>query len=391
MKIDEYLEKMKLIQKHIQTFIESSEDDEENFKVLNQIFEEQKIFNDRHEFKSVLYLISKIANNHFPSPNFFNKIEQILTKVQDEIKKNFSNTEIFHIFQKNKRILLFLIKSKMMIIDKSIYSIMKAERNQKFKYLEFFYPEVKTFCEETFIENFSKTIPDNFEEKREQGENDSYICSLIRKDLIEEFVSYVNRTNLSISGQIPTSIFETNHFLIKKPETTLIEYAAFFGSIQVFQYLRLNKIELMPSLWLYSIHGRNGELIHLLEENHVNASEYDNDFKKCLRESIKCFHSELTNYFRNHYIQEKDEIKFDSFSNIFDFYNFDQIEKTMIDQYSFYFLCKNDYFVLVDFLLNSGKIDVNSLIDCKDNILYCVFLKNTVSNIIFIDDIPNIF
>ena len=129
------------------------------------------------------------------------------------------------------------------------------------------------------------------------------------------------------------------------------------------------------SLWLYSIHGRNGELIHLLEENHVNASEYDNDFKKCLRESIKCFHSELTNYFRNHYIQEKDEKKFDSFSNIFDFYNFDQIEKTMIDQYSFYFLCKNDYFVLVDFLLNSGKIDANSLIDCQDNILYCVFLK----------------
>ena len=76
-----------------------------------------------------------------------------------------------------------------------------------------------------------------FDEKLKIGENDSYICHLIRNDSIEKFVIFVNQTNLNLSSQIKSSIFETNLFLIKNDETTLIEYAAFFGSIQIFQYL----------------------------------------------------------------------------------------------------------------------------------------------------------
>ena len=30
----------------------------------------------------------------------------------------------------------------------------------------------------------------NYEEKRQEGENDSYICSLIREDSVEEFIAY---------------------------------------------------------------------------------------------------------------------------------------------------------------------------------------------------------
>ena len=39
----------------------------------------------------------------------------------------------------------------------------------------------------------------DFEEKRQKGENDSYVCSLIRNDSVEEFVTYLNQTNLSFS------------------------------------------------------------------------------------------------------------------------------------------------------------------------------------------------
>ena len=103
--------------------------------------------------------------------------------------------------------------------------------------------EVSSFCGEGF---------DTFEKKCLEGENDSYICTLIRNDSVEEFI-----TNFS---QISNSIFETNLFLIENIPT-IIEYASFFGSIQIFQYLKYNNIKLEPSLWLCAIHGKNAEII----------------------------------------------------------------------------------------------------------------------------------
>lgn len=51
----------------------------------------------------------------------------------------------------------------------------------------------------------------------------------------------------------PSSIFEANSYLIEKKTQTLIEYAAFFGSIQIIKYLHFNNVELDPSLWIYVI------------------------------------------------------------------------------------------------------------------------------------------
>ena len=41
---------------------------------------------------------------------------------------------------------------------------------------------------------------DEFEQKCEIGENDSYICSLIRKDSIEEFITYVNEKVIPLTS-----------------------------------------------------------------------------------------------------------------------------------------------------------------------------------------------
>ena len=136
----------------------------------------------------------------------------------------------------------------------------------------YLYPKIKEFIdeklqkqiEELILQKYSETIS-SFEEKCQIGENDSYICSLIRSDSVEEFISYVNRTNLSLLTKIKPSFYETNSFLIDK-EPTLIEYASFFGSIQIIQYLKYNKVPLTSSLRLYAIHSNNPELIHFLEE-----------------------------------------------------------------------------------------------------------------------------
>ena len=109
---------------------------------------------------------------------------------------------------------------------------------------------------------------ENFDKKVLEGENDNYICSLIRDDSIKEFVSYTSRSGISLSSTlIKNSIFETNSFLLENEKISLIEYSAFFGSIQIFQYLKMNNVELTPKLWLYSIHGNNANLFRLLESD----------------------------------------------------------------------------------------------------------------------------
>ena len=98
------------------------------------------------------------------------------------------------------------------------------------------------------------------------------ICTLIQKDSVEEFISYVNTQSISLKCTISPSIYETNQILDEN-EVTLIEYATFYRSIQIFQYLKYNNVELTPSLWLYGIHSNNPEILHILEENKVQFPE----------------------------------------------------------------------------------------------------------------------
>ena len=70
---------------------------------------------------------------------------------------------------------------------------------------------------------------------------------------------------MKLKRSIQRSIFETNQFLFNKTPT-LIEYAAFFGSIQIFNYLLLNHVTITPSLYIYVIHGAHPEIIQIIEE-----------------------------------------------------------------------------------------------------------------------------
>ena len=96
---------------------------------------------------------------------------------------------------------------------------------------------------------------------------------------------------------------------------SLIEYAAFFGSIQIFNYLLKNKVELTSSLWNYAIHSRNPKIIHCLEEKRINPEieiKDDEDkikkiisYENCLYDSIKCHHNELKNYIQKKYMPDE--------------------------------------------------------------------------------------
>lgn len=153
-----------------------------------------------------------------------------------------------------------------------------------------------------------------FEKKREIGENDNYIFKLIREDSIQEFVCYMNLNNIQFSSNIEQSEFETNRLLMKS-DVSLIEYAAFFGSIKIFQYLRTIVAEIEPFIWIYAIHSNNEKLIHLLESE--NIEYYKDSYEDLIHESIKCHNNQLVKYFINYY---HDCLKGDSsitFSKVF--------------------------------------------------------------------------
>lgn len=65
----------------------------------------------------------------------------------------------------------------------------------------------------------------------------------------------------------------------------MIKYAAFFGSIQIIQYLIFNRVQLKSSIWFYTILSNDAELIHLLEQNEVQPKQKSTFFKFTFKSS----------------------------------------------------------------------------------------------------------
>ncbi|KAK8895386.1 hypothetical protein M9Y10_023849 [Tritrichomonas musculus] len=344
MEVSNYIQKNLDLYRYVLEFIDSENDDEE-YQVFYQEFENA----NKDEIRLFVLLIAKICKNHFRCPHFFKKIESIILHFENQIKHIFTYAEIFDLFESNLRILLFLIQKN--IFPPEEYYIQKR--------IEF----DKEYQQIDSIEAF--------EEKRQIGENDSEICKLIRSDSVVDFIVYISQRNIKVSSQIPDSIYETNSFILKL-RTTLIEYAAFFGSIEIFKYLRISKAEMSSSIWLYAIHGRNPEIIHILEED-----KFPRNHQKCIEEAIKCHHNEIANYIQDN------EKKFDDYSDSYNdndseydyeckidvpfgirYYNFEFIHENFFsEKSSFYILCKFGYFSLARLYLESKGIDQSFLID----------------------------
>ena len=121
-----------------------------------------------------------------------------------------------------------------------------------------------------------------------------------------------------------------------------------------------------PSLWLYSIHGNNPEMIHFLEENKVIPK--DKSYEECLKESIKCHHNEIAIYIQDNLIINYKEIPKRCFTQSFISYSFEYYNYYFIPEenddfnYIFYCACYYNYPLIVDLLLKTQKIDLNQKI-----------------------------
>ena len=360
MNFDEYINKMQNVQNILLQFIEGEDDKDDKFQELIQLLDDSKIRENSYEFRSFLHLLIKVSKNHHRHSEFFNDFERIINFLKDDIQKQFSNNEIFTIFKGNLKILLFLIQSQ--IVTPNRYISLNTNAN-------YFYPEVKDFIQQ-IPEKFEgkkiiDEIPEKFEENRQKGENESHICELIRNNSITEFVTYTNQINFNLSLPIEKSLFETNSFL-KDKEVSLIEYAAFYGSINIFQYLKMKGAKLTPSLWLYAIHSNNPEMIHLLESLEIEPE--DKSYQECFIESIKCHHNRIATYIQNSHLQNEKENSKEVAIQCLKYYNFQFLQNDQIDKSLLFKLIQYDYCQIVEVLLREKDIDVNEFFVTKEEI-----------------------
>ena len=354
MEIVDNLDKKINFQTCLLEYLDNEEDIEYNFQNLVEIFKKLEFDEKKAELREFLKVLIIIANNHHRSAFFLEKIDRILLHLTDTIKQSFSNFEIFNIFQKNVRILKFLSDNKILRLDKEIFYQISIQSN-KDKFFQYFYTDLCPFIKEQYYSKYDymQSI-ENLEEKIKISENDSYICSLIRNDSVKEFITYVNKNSISLTKPIEKSLFETNSFLIKN-ETTLIEYAAFFGSIQIFQYLQLNGVNLTPSLWLYAIHGKNAELIHLLESNQVEQ------VGDCIKEAIKCYHNDIANYLINSSSNNEDtDQKILEYG--FHYYNYEFFANKINNCRVPFYLIKYNYCEIFKLFIEKKNFDINEKI-----------------------------
>ena len=356
MNIMDHFSKFTDIQNTLLEYIENDDPGEDD-NIFKRIIESILTFDNTPDLKTSLHLIVKISDYHHRSLNFFNKIEKILAKLKKSIIDNYSNIERFIIFQSNKRLLLYLFKEKIIIPDNTIALLLLKDKKIKRNYHYYFFPEFQTFFSQikqlksfnyNEIKSFYTKNSNFFEENREKGENDNYLNVLIQKDSIDEFIQFVNRTNINLNKKIQPSIFETNLFLLKN-EPSIIEYSLFNGSIQIFQYLLFNEVRLERPFWIYAVQSQNADLIHLLEQ------------KKCrfyypsLYESIKCHHNDIANYILNTFNLKSYEKINDRL--LFKCYNFNFLPQEIDFNISnLFYLCKYDYISLVDLFLKEKKI-----------------------------------
>ena len=358
MEFKDYLNQKKTFQ---QNFLDHLDSEEENNQEFINLLKSSKIVEDRRELIEFLHLFVSVINNHHRSPNFFEKIEEILLILN--IGQTLTSSEIYNIFKDNKRLLLSLIQSNILSVDDFLkYAYNNVQHFENWDLIAYLWPEVGTKIHNNrynvehaifsclHIKMYSFYRLRFFQKERERGENDDFIAELIRKDEINEFILYVNQNNINLSSNVKYSIFECNNFLLHK-NTTLIEYAAFYGSIQIFQYLRMNKVELTSSLPFYAIHSNNPEMIHLIEELKING---DNEqYDQLYIESVKCHHNDIANYYK-----ENKNFKV-TFIPCFQYFNYICFPEKFIKDKYFITLTRFNYPASLEVLLRTNDIDVN--------------------------------
>lgn len=114
--------------------------------------------------------------------------------------------------------------------------------------------------------NFSVLSKNNFELHKTfttLGENPDPLSTILRTDNLEKFQKYLKKTPIKLDSKISASIYESNK-LVRNCQ--LIEFCAFFGSVNCFEFLLKNGVKPTEKLPSYAIAGGNQQIIDILDK-----------------------------------------------------------------------------------------------------------------------------
>ena len=123
----------------------------------------------------------------------------------------------------------------------------------------------------SFFNNLDQLKADNWNLHKkfvQNGENSDAIATVIRNDDINAFRLFASNPNFDLNSTIERSPYERCSFVSELPY--LIEYAAFYGAINIFKYLFLNGAILSTRIAQFVVASGNLEMIRIIEQKGCN-------------------------------------------------------------------------------------------------------------------------
>ena len=246
----------------------------------------------------LIQLFSSIYSLHFSRESHRSFCCKLLEALLPHFQQYLSVPELVSMLEfQSKDLYLLFFKLGVITIDQIIYKIKKYDDPYDFLYFhdiieEYSYTEYNNL-KSKYIDIFNSFDFRDFKNRRNAGKNDSPIALSIREDDVERCQAVISSSNIKIDSHIPYSLFEVLEGVNQKENMpSLLEYAAFFGSIKCFKFLIMNNSPITDKLISFAIFGGNIEIIHICEGYHA-------PLKLALRSSICCFRDDFFEYFQD--------------------------------------------------------------------------------------------
>ncbi|KAK8883572.1 hypothetical protein M9Y10_042666 [Tritrichomonas musculus] len=280
-----------------------------------------------HDKNKLIQLLNMIQIGIAIRPHSYELYFNLLESISSHIKSHFSEQELISIFPKRPSILKLYEKGLI-----SINTIYEQCRIHKY-YINYFAPEMKEFYSDFFEANIDQELRGslNFEDMkkyRKRGQNPAPIAEIIRNDDIELFQNFISKTNTKFDSILIPSEYEQCRFIMQN--MNYADYAAFYGSINIFKYLLLNECTLTYKTAQFAVAGGNYEIIHLLEEKKVS-------FRSCLEVCIQFHQNDIFEYLiENHSNKFKMDFKMffvsiEMYNTEFFYQNIEEMMKTDLE------------------------------------------------------------
>ena len=226
-----------------------------------------------------------------------------------EEETNIDNPKIIDIFcrflSKNKTQESHYLLEKMInlnLIDSSITKGISTKYFAHYKTKEEsrFHISNDPFSKE-FINNIEELSKNDWELHKQlvrEGVNPSNIAKAIRIDDVEKLQEISSQNNFDFNQKIEPSLYERFSF-VNEENVSLIDYAAFFGSIKCFKFLLLNGSNLTNS-GKFAVAGGNIEIINLCEQN-------QSSFKGSFEAGIEFHRNDIFRYIYDNKIERFSE------------------------------------------------------------------------------------